>query len=314
MNSRWFNTVVVMLWLATMGWLVEEKVLPPLLFGEPPSYRSIVEAQQNAPPVGWRVSLNGHPLGWALTDTQLQSTGLTEIRGRVHFTALPLAEMMPSWLRSLAGLNERSIGPLQMDARSLLAIDPLGHLVRFDSTARVDPLNEVISVQGIVEGRRLQLLVRAGNEPLSSEAYLPSDALLCDALSPQMQLPGLRAGQTWTVPVYNPLWLTKTPLEIIRATVEGTEPILWNGAIEDAWLVMYRNDSGSGAGNNQSPRGALCGTLWVRRNGTVLKQQVVLLGATVTFVRLPDEKAAALVKAVGPQWWIVGEQPAGSQP
>ena len=310
MNSRWFNAVVVMLWLATMGWLVEEKVLPPLLFGEPPSYRSIVEAQQNAPPVGWHMSLNGRPLGWALTDTQLQSTGLTEIRGRVHFNALPLAEMMPSWLRSLAGLNERSAGPLQMDARSLLAIDPLGHLVRFDSTARVDPLKEVISVQGIVEGRRLQLLVRTGNVPFSSETSLPSDALLCDALSPQTQLPGLRAGQTWTVPVYSPLCLAKTPLEIIHATVEGTEPILWNGAIEEAWLVRYTNEPRSSAGNNQSPRG----TLWVRRDGTVLKQQVVLLGATVTFARLPDDKAAELVKAEGPQWWILGEQPAGSQP
>jgi hypothetical protein len=303
-SSRWFNAVVVMLWLATMGWLVEAKVLPLLLFGEPPSYRRIVEAQQNAPPVGWRVALNDRPLGWALTDTQLQSTGLTEIRGRVHFDALPLGELMPNWLRSLSGLNEWSSGPLQMDAQSLLAIDPLGHLVRFDSTARVDPFNGVISVQGIVDGRRLQLLVRSGNAPFSSETSLPSDALLCDALSPQTQLPGLRAGQEWTVPVYSPFCLAKTPLEIIHAKVEGRVPFLWNGLIENVWVVMYRNDPGSDAGRNQSPRG----TLWVRRDGTVLKQQVELLGATVMFERLPDDKAAELVEAQGPQWWILREQ------
>ena len=91
MNSRWYNTAVVVLWLATMSWLVTEKVLPPLLVGEPPSYRQIIEAQNRDPPVGWQVLWKGQPLGWALTDTKLQPNGLTtEIHGRVHFDALPL--------------------------------------------------------------------------------------------------------------------------------------------------------------------------------------------------------------------------------
>ena len=45
MYSRWFNAAVVVLWLATMSWLVTEKVLPPLLVGEPPSYHQVIEAQ-----------------------------------------------------------------------------------------------------------------------------------------------------------------------------------------------------------------------------------------------------------------------------
>ena len=173
MHSRWFNAAVVMLWLATMSWLVTEKVLPPLLVGEPPSYSRIVEAQKDAPPVGWRMSLNGRPLGWALSDTKLQPTGLTEIHGRVHFDALPLEEMMPGWLRALSRLIEQPIDRLQMDARSVLTIDSLGHLVRFDSTVRVDPFNEVIRVHGTVEGRQLQLVVRAGGASFTSEAFLP---------------------------------------------------------------------------------------------------------------------------------------------
>ena len=65
MSSRWFNTAVVVLWLATMSWLVKEKVLPPLLIGEPPSYPEIIEAQNREPPVGWEVFLDGrrHRLG-----------------------------------------------------------------------------------------------------------------------------------------------------------------------------------------------------------------------------------------------------------
>jgi hypothetical protein len=186
-----------------------------------------------------------------------------------------------------------------MDARSVLTIGPLGNLVRFDSTMRVSPFDEVIRVHGMVEGRQLELTVRDGPVSFTNEAFLPADALLCDALTPQTQLPGLRAGQTWTVPVYSPLWPAKTPLEIVHATVEGLEPLLWDGVVEDCWLVVYRSDSGDRAAGNQTARG----TLWVRRDGRVVKQQVVLFDSTITFDRLPDDEAVKLAEAAGPQWW-----------
>jgi len=66
MSSRWFNTAVVVLWLATMSWLVKEKVLPPLLIGEPPSYSEIIEAQNRefarrlGRVLGWTSDRLGH--------------------------------------------------------------------------------------------------------------------------------------------------------------------------------------------------------------------------------------------------------------
>ena len=69
--------------------------------------------------------------------------------------------------------------------------------------------------------------------------------------------------------------------------------------MEDCWLVVYRSDPGSGAGGSQTPRGKL----WVRRDGTVLRQQVLLFDSTITFDRLPDDEAAKLAEAAGPQWW-----------
>jgi hypothetical protein len=299
MNSRWFNTAVVMLWLSTMSWLVTVKVLPPLLIGDPPSYGSIVEAQKHNPPVGWRMSLSGRTLGWALSHTRPLPTGLTDLYGRVHFDTLPLEEMMPGWLRTLSRWIEQPADKLQMDARSVLTIDTLGRLAKFDSEVRLAPLKEAICVRGSVEGRILQLTVRTGGSTFSSEACLPSDSLLCDALSPQSQLPGLRLEQQWTVPVYSPLRPAKNPLEIVQAKVEGTEPVFWNGVMEDCWLVVYRNDSGSGPSGSQAPRGKL----WVRRDGTVLRQQVLLFDAVISFDRMSDDEAVALARAAGPQWW-----------
>ena len=306
MHSRWFNATVVVLWLATMGWLVTEKVLPPLLVGEPPNYQTIVDAQKKEPPAGWRLMFNDRPVGWALSSTASQPNGLTEIRGRVHFDTLPLEEMTPGWLRTLFRLVERPVDGLKMDARSVLFIDPLGRLVRFESVVKLDPLNEVIRVRGDVEGKQLQLVVRSGDFSFTNEAYLPSNSLLGDALSPQTQLPGLRAGQTWTVPVYSPLRPANNPLEIFRATVEGSEPVYWDDGMVDAWLVVYRSDPGGSVGGNQNARGKL----WVRGDGAVLKQQIMLFDSTMTFFRLPDERAVELEKKAGPRWWNVEiEQP-----
>jgi len=58
--------------------------------------------------------------------------------------------------------------------------------------------------------------------------------------------------------------------------------------------VVYRSDPGHGLGSDEHPRGRL----WVRRDGTVLKQQVMIFNSTMTFVRLPDDQAAVLERIV----------------
>jgi hypothetical protein len=306
MSSRWFNIAVVVLWATTMGWLVKEKVLPPLVVGDPPSYIEIVKAQNREPPVAWEVFLNGRRIGWALTETRRQKTDLTEIHGRAHFDTLPIAAVIPGWLQPLSRLIGKPVQDLQMDGRSELLIDPFGRLLRFESTVRLEPWNEMVSMRGMVEGGQLQFVVRSGELSFNYEVPLPPKALLSDALSPQSCLPGLHVGQKWSVPIFNPLWPTTGPIEVIRATVEGTQPILWNGGIEDAWLVVYRRDLGSNPGESQKPQGSL----WVRRDGAVLRQEVVLSSSTIQFVRMSDREAASLVDSIGPRWWSFDGRPA----
>jgi hypothetical protein len=291
--------------------------LPPLLVGEPPSFRQVVEAQNCDPPVGWKVLWKQRQLGWALTDTKMQTdtktqpTGLTEIHGRVHFDEFPIGVVTSVWLRPFLGLIKKPAGQLRMDAGSELLIDAFGRLLRFDSAVQFDPLIEAVSMHGTVEGGMLELQVRAGSQSFSHEVSLPPKALLSDALSPQTRLPGLHVDQEWSVPIFNPLWPTKSPIEIIRAKVEGSEPIFWNGMIEETWLVVYRHDSGI-AGNkvNQNEKGRL----WVRRDGAVLQQQAMLFDSTVLFIRMADKETEELLKTAGPRWWAFDRGPVGKKP
>jgi hypothetical protein len=307
MHYRWYSVAVVGLWLTTMGWLVVKKVVPAFRIGSPPSYDEIVKDQIKAAPVGWRMS-GGTASGWALTDTKPQATQLNEIRGRVHFD-MALKDLMPGLLQPIVRFLEKPPETLRIDARSVLTIDPLGRLVRFDSAVRLEPFNETIGLKGVVEeGRKLQLAVRIGNKPIQTpkEIQLPSDALLSDVLSPQMRLPGLRLNQTWTVPVYSPFMPDK-PLEIIHATVERLEPYTWSGTTENVWYVVYRGDAGSAMGGEPPTRGEV----WVRPDGVVLQQKVMLFDAPLLFVRMTDDEARKLVERAGPQWWSLGNDPQG---
>jgi hypothetical protein len=215
MYSRWLNFAVIALWLATMSWLVTEKILPPLLIGQPPSYETIVRARKKNPVVGWKMLLDGRELGWALSEAKTLEKDLTEIHSQVHFDRLPLRELIPSWLRVLLPpIGNYPLGDnLRMNTQSTLTIDPLRRLTGFSSTVKIDPLKGAITMHGTVDGTQLKVTINSSEFSHSTEAYLPKDALVVDAFSPLAQLPGLHEGQTWTVPVYSPLRPPGKPID-----------------------------------------------------------------------------------------------------
>lgn len=294
MNSTWYNLAVVLLWLATMSWLISQKVVPGMLVGEPPSSRTVVEAQRVDPLVGWEMAWNDRPVGWALSRTTALPTGLTEVRSKVRFEDLPLEEMTPGWLKSLLVAEDDLPIRIQMEANGHLWFDPLQRLAQFESSLGFPPADDVVKVRGTIDGTQLRLSVHSG-ELVYEDQLEVRKGLLTDALSPQTQLPGLREGQSWSEEVYSPLRPPNSPLEVVQATVEGTGPTLWDGRMVDAWLVVYRKDPGAGSRSARSPRGKL----WVLADGTVIKQQVMLFDSTMTFVRLGREEAYALYESVG---------------
>lgn len=305
MYSRWFSIAVIMFWTVTMGWLFQRKILPPLVVGDPPSYRTILaDREQAEKPAGWMIYLDNQPLGWATSRPRLLDNGVTEFRSRVHLKRLPLEEITPGWMKSLLQIvDSRELGQLAMnvDIDGAMEIDPLGRPIGFNSkalfgedTAQRDEQGFLlpgeidgryaISIQGTVEGPQLKLKVRSGEFVYNTSTYLSPDALMTDALSPQARLPELKVGQSWTVPVYSPLRPPTSPVEILHARVERRDPTVWQDQVVPAYLVVFNSDPGGEMTNHREARAKA----WVDLDGNVLKQEVLLLSSHLLFERLPD--------------------------
>jgi len=284
MLNRWWTAAIVLFWLANMSWLVVVKVLPPLMIGEPPSYRAII-AQQVEPEVTveWKMLLNDRALGWATNTTRRRRDGVTDMDSRVHFDRLPLAEVAPPWLRSLT-LPIQEAASLGLDAESKMEIDPLGHLIGFRSAVHLGEVQNIITLRGTTDADRLWLHIRSGDFVSESSFVLPPGAMVGDGLAPQDRLPNLRVGQTWIEPMYNPLRPPNRPIEILYAKVEREEPIVWDGRAVRVCLVAYRSDPGGGIDTGQPPQGRA----WVRADGLVLKQEIFVYSSRLTFVRVPE--------------------------
>jgi len=85
------------------------------------------------------------------------------------------------------------------------------------------------------------------------------------------------------------------PLEIIHATVEAKQAVVWGGRSAEAWVVVYRPDTGTAADRAGKPQGRV----WVLPEGRVVKQQVIFFGSTINFVRMSEVEAAALERKAG---------------
>lgn len=289
MHSRWFNPLVVLFWLSSMTWLITQKVLPPLIVGEPPSYRSILRQTKagHGPEISdWRLLWNGRDVGTAQTRIEFRENELTEIVNEVHFDDLPIEEMTPlrmgAFVKSIRGHEK-----LPLDAESRVAIDPLGQLEQFHSRVDFGGIKEAITVRGYVENRELRMVVRTGDLSYPTKVYLPQNALVGDILSPQNQLPNLRVGQTWTVPIYSPFRMPSAPMDVMQAHVARRETMEWDGKSLTVLVVEYRGDQGAGLKRAKQTMG----TVWVNQQGLVLKQEVALLESRLAFVRVPRPAA-----------------------
>jgi len=297
MGNHPFNVIVILFWFATMSWLVVAKVLPPLRIGEPPNYATILRESVEHPPVCWSIRMQDRTVGWAASKIVRRKEGVTELQSRVFLGHFPWDEVMPAWLGSILQGVFEDFRKMEFDKRSTLTIDPLGRLIHLESRLSIANLLDVIKVSGEMEGSVLKLSIQSGEIFHRGDFYLPPNALTSDELSPQAHLPGLRVGQTWTVPLYSPFRSPNSPLEILQAVVDREDQILWEGLAVKTHVIVYQNDPGSG-----SSASGTRGRAWVREDGAVLMQEIVIFKSRLLFTRLSEPRTEAIVQALGEDW------------
>lgn len=107
MSSRGYNLVLFGFWLVTMGWLLSEHVLPPLMRGDPPDFQRMVAQVDGEPkpPVRWRMLLNDQPVGRAKGITHRDGSGVVRIEHQARIEELPVREIAPRWMAPLMKLK-----------------------------------------------------------------------------------------------------------------------------------------------------------------------------------------------------------------
>jgi hypothetical protein len=298
MRSRWYRSAVLILWGVATIWLVAKKILPPLLVGEPPVYASTA-TEKSRPPVAWYLNLNDNRLGWALSEISRQATDVTEIHSLVHFDGLPIDLVFPSAIRPFVRASTQLGNSNGIDVESHMLINPLNQLQSFDSKVKQCPHTgqSLVAIEGNVDGDTLTLAYRYGDTPQKKLSLALPENKIRDSLSPETELRGLHVGQSWTIVSYSPLssnpldyFQQSAPTEVLLAKVEDKTDMMWNGQSEPVWLVVYRSDTAQDPASEKNVRNRM----WVRMDGTVIREEVRLSGIRLLFVRMPDKDAAKL--------------------
>ena len=289
LHHPWLFPLVLIFWCATSSWLVTAKILPSLSPGSPPGYQALYVSDNRLVPVAWTVLWNDQPLGWASSQSHRTEGGGMEVDTLLHFERLPINEVLPAWSKIFLQQSFDS-STSALDARGHLSIDRRGDLRDFSSVVSLPATGSRVTLDGRIDKGEVTVDVRAHGMNYSVSRHLPTQITIRDELSPQATLPGLYQNRQWTVPVYSPLRPGQAPVEILHARVTGEESMFWEDALVRVDVVHYQDDPST----HREPR---C-RLWVDRSGRVLKQESLMLGSKLVFVRRSDAAAEDLIQGV----------------
>ena len=292
LHRPWLIPLVVIFWCVSSGWLLVEKILPSLSPGSPPGYQALYVSENRFVPVAWTVLWNEQPLGWALSRSERTDEGGMEVNSLLHFDRLPINEVLPAWTKMFLRQSFDPGMSYALDARGHLSIDRQGNLKSFSSVVDLPATADRVFLDGKIDDGEVTVDVRAHGMNYSVSRHLPRHITIGDELSPQATLPGLYKGRQWTVPVYSPLRPGQSPIQILHAKVTGEESMFWDDKLVRCDVVHYSDDPAK-------HRESRC-RLWVDRSGRVLKQESLMLGAKLVFLRRSDAGAEDLVASVLP--------------
>ena len=142
---------------------------------------------------------------------------------------MPWEELAPGFVTAVLKPILDDLGPIDIEKRSRLVIDPLGRPVDFESRLRVAGLVDAIKVQGQIEGSTLKLSVQSGDVVHKLNHKLPPGALVSDELSPQGAHAAVAGRPVVDRAAVQSVSSLDSPMEILEAVVEREDSIYWDG-------------------------------------------------------------------------------------
>jgi hypothetical protein len=291
LQRPWMTPFVVVFWCLASGWLLRSKILPTLSPGSPPGGQARYLAGDDPGVVAWTVQWNDLSIGWACTQTDRTALGGLAVETRMHLDRLPIEDIVPAWM-SVVTQNLLPAGDAGLDAHGHLAIDADGNVRGFDSVIQFAGATDPVRLRGTIDTGTARVQLRIGGMRYDATRQVPHLTTLGEEFSPHATMPGLYQGRRWTVPVYSPLLAGNARFEILHAEVGPEEMLFWENHLVRVHPVAVRDDPAG----HRPPRSRL----WVDRTGRVLRQEAMLLGSRLTFVRRPEEAARRLAAAFGP--------------
>ncbi len=281
MGNKVFTCVVLLLWGATMSWLVTAKILPPFLRGEPP--RTGLNANK---PVCWRVTVGDQTIGSAVSQAVPGADGTVELHSRVKLLSVPLSRMAPRWMATVID----KLGPLAFDMRSRTTLDSLGNLSMFEAAVEINELPSAIRMKGVVDEGHIRLRLQYGEVVHRLKYPWPEHAMLGGKLTPDATLLQVYPGRRWQKEIYNPFGGPQGAIELIEAEVVATEPLLFDEELVTARRIEYRSVDSTGVSSEHRRRS----TVWVDDSGNVLREEIILMDVVLRFDREDAARTEAL--------------------
>jgi hypothetical protein len=290
MPNRVITVTIVLFWLATMAWFVRREITPRWFADAPPpfSIELVDEAVRQSLPVRWLLPRNGQVIAPARTAIEYNDVDDTfTLTCTIYKFELFKVEPATIYVEGY---------------RNQYRVTRTGELRAAETDVRLSVGSSLIEVLVAADVRGNQIVPRCrvispwGNLVPKLDPITLTHSGVLNPMHPVHRIHGLRSGQRWRVPVWDPLadaqrealqslfrqfvgtQLPKLPSaenKVLLAEVSGPRPMLWDNLEQECFVIEYRGDE-------------LVGRTWVRRaDGAVLRQEAFGAGEELVLQREP---------------------------
>jgi hypothetical protein len=274
--------MILLFWIGMTGLLTYREILPMMLAEVSPTYKIDLTDEIGAPLVGWSMLLKGERIGSATSSVHVKEDRTYEFRSNLRFeNFMPFGKVLPVRLRNAANTYRvTEEGKL----RSLATRFTVG----LGEKAANAALEMEVAIEGEVVGTVLRPRMTLNGAPVK-EIDLGEIIVSSNVVNPMnlvSRLRGLHDGQTWKVPLFDPLQGVKG--QFLGKVADMTVPSLIAEVRLDM-LMWDKNPVLCYKIEYSEPGKEVVARTWVRkRDGLVLQQEAAQHGLELTLQRIPS--------------------------